>query len=270
MSTDAISIHTLPKPYYEEPGITIYHGDCREILPHLPKVDLVFTSPPYAYQRNYTLVDFNWDETMIESFACLNYSEDCQVLVNLGLVHENGEWSEYWAKWMESMKASGWRKFGWYVWDQGDGLPGNWSGRLAPSHEFIFHFNRRAVQPNKWVKTNQRKLSGSGLRSPNGLCRPKTKPDTCSRLFKIPDSVIRVYREMNRSFDHPARFPERLPRFVIQTYSKTENTILDPFMGSGTTLRAAKDLGRQAIGIELEEKYCEIAARRLAQEVLPF
>lgn len=68
---------------------------------------------------------------------------------------------------------------------------------------------------------------------------------------------------------HMGGKPYRLMTALVSDYSRIENTILDPFMGSGTTLRAAKDLGRKAIGIELEEKYCEISARRLQQEVLP-
>jgi site-specific DNA-methyltransferase (adenine-specific) len=68
---------------------------------------------------------------------------------------------------------------------------------------------------------------------------------------------------------HPAQKPEGLMRDLVHDFSMPDETILDPFMGSGTTLVAAKRLGRKAIGIELEEKYCEIAAKRLQQEALP-
>jgi site-specific DNA-methyltransferase (adenine-specific) len=83
------------------------------------------------------------------------------------------------------------------------------------------------------------------------------------------DAVIRVY-DCNRSDpgrEHPTQKPLDLMKWCI-AWSKCTGTILDPFMGSGTTLRAAKDLGRKCIGIEIEEKYCEIAVKRLAQEVL--
>jgi len=69
---------------------------------------------------------------------------------------------------------------------------------------------------------------------------------------------------------HPTQKPLKLFSYLVQTYSNPEQTILDPFMGSGTTLRAAKDLNRKCIGIELEEKYCEIAVKRLQQEVMAF
>lgn len=85
------------------------------------------------------------------------------------------------------------------------------------------------------------------------------------------DMVIRVYdgHRSDTGREHPTQKPLGLMVFCIEKFQEA-NTILDPFMGSGTTLVAAKQLGRKAIGIEIEEKYCEIAARRLSQEMLPF
>ena len=106
---------------------------------------LMFTSPPYAQQRDYGAAKEkvgDWDALMQGVFTAAPVTADAQVLVNLGLVHRDSEWQPYWQGWVEWMRKSGWRRFGWYIWDQGPGLPGDWNGRLAPSHEFIFHFNR--------------------------------------------------------------------------------------------------------------------------------
>ncbi len=258
------------KPYYQDSAVTIYHGDCRDILPSLDKVDLLFSSPPYWTQRNYTKEILDWNDLM-SGIKEVKLSGEGQILINLGPIHKEGEVFLYWTEWVESMRCNFWRFFGMYVWDQGDGLPGNWNGRLAPSHEYIFHFNKVSRQANKWIATNQRGASGTGMRKKDGTLSGISSPNKCGQAFKVPDSVVRVYREMSRAGDeakHPARFPIELPAHIIQSYSNPGDMVLDPFMGSGTTLRAAKDLGRKAIGIELEERYCEIAAKRMSQEVL--
>lgn len=257
------------KPYYDHAGIQIYHGDCRDVLPQLPAADLVFTSPPYLNRRKYELDSFDWHEVVPPALASAQDHGTTQILVNLGQCHTDGQVDTYWIDLTESMKAAGWRWFGMYVWDQLNGMPGNWNGRLAPSHELVLHFNRAAKEVNKTVRTTDesRAAKGTGgMRGADGAVRGRSFTHTHSH--KVLDSVIRhrrYHHMIDGKPDHPAMFPETLPAQFIKAW---DGSVIDPFMGSGTTLRAAKDLGRKAIGIEIEEKYCEIAARRLAQEVL--
>lgn len=242
----------------------LWLGDCLKILPTLPKVDAVITSPPYAQQRDYGAKIADWDALMCGAFDELQANDACQILVNLGQIHRDGEVVCYWEKWREWMRSKGWRFFGQYVWDQGDGLPGNWNGRLAPSHEYVFHFNRKARETNKWVRvSNPRGPSGTGLRAADGTTKGISSPDKCGQPFKIADSVIRVYREMRREFEHPAIYPVRLPQEIASSFTDQEQTVIDPFMGSGTTGVACMNLGRKFIGIEIEERYFNIAVERI-------
>lgn len=147
-------------------------------------------------------------------------------------------------------------------------MPGKFGGRFAPSHELLLHFNRDWIALRKTipVKTeNIGKRGGSSGRLGNRSCGvDRGKFSICGDSMKIADSVVRVRRKVGDG-GHPAVFPLKLATHCIAPFP---GSVIDPFMGSGTTLRAAKDLGRKAIGIEIEERYCEIAARRLAQEVL--
>jgi hypothetical protein len=147
------------------------------------KADLCFTSPPYAQQRDYTHEGKakvqDWDGLMRGVFGNLPMADGGQVLVNLGLIHRDGEWIPYWDGWIGWMREQGWRRFGWYVWDQGFGLPGDWVGRLAPSHEFVFHFNRAARRPNKWVEKKPESIEvghGKGLRGKDGVVTERSNP----------------------------------------------------------------------------------------------
>ena len=264
------------KPYYEEDGITIYHGDCREVLPQLEMCDLVFTSPPYGNQRDYESTIGDWSELVPPIMGKIQMSGACQVFVNLGLIHRDGEVVQYWNSLLDAARVAGFRLFGWYPWDQGDGLPGDWQGRFAPSHEFIFHFNRTARAPNKIIKCRRAGdvTFPTGLRKKDGSISGWSHGTAPVQEWKIPDSTVRIQRQMARNgfeADHPAVFPLELPSFIIRAFTgEDRSVVLDPFMGSGTTLRAAKDLGRRAIGIEIEEKYAEIAAKRLSQKVFQF
>jgi DNA modification methylase len=195
------------------------------------------------------------------------------MLVNLGLVHRDGEVITYWEPMIATLRAFGYRLFGWYPWDQGCGLMGDWNGRFAPSHEFVFHFNKAAKTPNKLVpcKSAGLKQHGTGIRGKDGKAKAKSHDGRPIQPFRIPDSVIRINRHMARGpeTEHPAVFPIALADWLIRAYTADGQIVLDPFTGSGSSLVAAYRSGRKAIGIEIEEKYCEIAAKRLEQDILP-
>ena len=197
------------KPYYDHAGITIYHGDCREILPTLPKVDLVLTDPPYPNGQGF------FEESIKVAFKILRYD-----LAN--------EWIVFWDEMTEPECIC--PKVAKHIWHRTN-------TNRPDNYEAIYHF----------AKDGRKRAS---------------------RV--LPYAVISV--GLTGCFEatgHPTQKNEKLIRKLIKLGGEPK-TILDPFMGSGTTLRAAKDLGRKAIGIEIEEKYCEIAAKRLRQEVFNF
>ena len=223
------------KPYYQDDYCTIYHGDCREVLPQLEPVDCVITDPPYGtealgggYGRRQLHSTDGRHGRRIVGDADLSAVSDC--FSNLKLNDDSWVFTFAAARRMFEVVAIleglSYEYFGHLVWDKG--TPGlGYTIRYA--HEDILLF-RRGDSPDKT------KALISPLRYPSekGYLHPHSKP--VSLLTALAGFTV--------------------------------GTILDPFLGSGTTLRAAKDLGRKAIGIEIEEKYCEIAVERLRQEPL--
>lgn len=211
------------KPYYEKDGITIYHGDCREILPTL-QFDALITDPPYGMN-----------------------STDAQMT---GGVKKWGLWSE---KGKETSRS----------------VPLKWDNE-AP--EIVSSFPILANQVVVW--------GGNFFSLPvsrswlvwNKIIR-NFSSSVCELAWTNLAAPIDAFDYSHGQLategkSHPTQKPLPLMKWCI---GKTSGeTILDPFMGSGTTLVAAKNLGRKAIGIEIEEKYCEIAAKRLSQDVLDF
>ena len=231
---------------------------------------LMFTSPPYAQQRDYGAAKEkvgDWDALMQGVFAASPVTTDAQLLVNLGLVHRDCEWQPYWQGWVEWMRKSGWRRFGWYVWDQGPGLPGDWNGRLAPSHEFIFHFNRAPRKPHKTVPSKHagETLGGGGLRGADGTVHAKTGTGNAIQSHRIPDSVFRIMRHkggLGAAGSHPAVSPVALVEAVLTAFSDPGDLIYEPFCGSGTQIVAAERAGRRCFAMELDPVYCDVAVRR--------
>ena len=240
------------------------------------RASLCFTSPPYGQQRNYTQGIADWDALMRGVFTQLPMADDGQVLVNLGLIHRDNEVIPYWDGWLAWMRTQGWRRFGWYVWDQGPGMPGDWAGRLAPSFEFVFHFNRESRKPNKIVpckhagQDSHLRADGSStaMRGKDGEVGGWTHAGQPTQDYRIPDSVIRVMRhkgKIGQDIDHPAVFPVALPEHILLAYSDPGDVVFEPFGGSGTTILAAQKTGRITRAIELAPQYTDVAVKRFQQ-----
>jgi DNA modification methylase len=266
----AIGSHRLICGDATDPAVvaTLMQGDTAQ---------LCFTSPPYGNQRDYTTGGIkDWDGLMRGVFAHLPMAGDGQVLVNLGLIHRDNEVIPYWDAWLSWMRTQGWRRFAWYVWDQGPGMPGDWAGRFAPSFEFVFHFNRESRKPNKIVpckhagQESHLRADGSStaMRSKDGEVGGWTHKGQPTQDTRIPDSVIRVMRhkgKIGQGIDHPAVFPVALPQFVIEAYTDPGDLVFEPFGGSGTTMLAAQRTGRICRSIEIAPEYVDVAVRRFQQ-----
>lgn len=233
------------KPYFHDSSCTIYHGDCREILPTLTMVDHVITDPPYEAEAH-TLarrafsgvssaefpkgvseerpLDF---EPITEADRILFGQEASRVSAGWILVFCQVEAAMLWkaalapAKYMRTQ-----------VWRKTDGAPQFTGDRPGMGYESIV---------TCWNGEGRSKWNGGGRHG--FYAHPTVKNGT----------------------GHQTEKPLVLMRELVSLFTDPNDLILDPFMGSGTTLRAAKDLVRRAIGIELNEKYCEIAANRIVQ-----
>ena len=266
----AIGSHRLICGDATDPAVvaTLMQGDTAQ---------LCFTSPPYGNQRDYTSGGIaDWDVLMRGVFAHLPMAGDGQVLVNLGLIHRDNEVIPYWDGWLSWMRQQGWRRFAWYVWDQGPGMPGDWQGRLAPSFEFVFHFNRSTRKPNKIVpckhagQESHLRADGSStaMRGKDGEVGGWTHKGQPTQDTRIPDSVIRVMRhkgKIGQDIDHPAVFPVALPEFAIEAYTEAGDIVFEPFGGSGTTMLAAQRTGRICRSVEIAPEYVDVAIKRFQQ-----
>jgi DNA modification methylase len=231
---------------------------------------LCFTSPPYDGQREYTRKIGDWDALMRGVFSNTPLLPDGQMLVNLGLVHRDGELRRYWNGWLDFMRASGWRFFSLYVWDQGAGLPGDWNGRLAPAFEFVFHFNLEARHPNKIVPCSNAgviKTTGN-LRNEDGKARGWTHRGRPIQDFRIPDSVIRVSRQngsIGEGIDHPAVFSVGFAEHVISSWTRPGDVVYEPFCGSGSTIIAGQRKGVKVRAVEIAPAYVDVAVIRFSR-----
>lgn len=248
-------------PYYDHGGITIYHGDCREVLPSLAGIQCTVSSPPYntlgarlpvtgtgkkgraiqgwldkVHTHGYA-DDMTEDEYVAwqaDVFGLVSHatSDDGSLFYNHKIRHRDGVPHHP----LDLVRAFvGWHFRQEVIWERSGSIQFN-ARMFAPNDERIYWLVKDATN----FTWNQHMAS-----------------------------MLTVWKMHQPGHEtHPCPFPSMLATRCIEATTSDGDIVLDPFMGSGTTLRAAKDLGRKAIGIELEERYCEIAANRLRQEVL--
>lgn len=266
--------------------ITLYQGDCGEVLKSLEdnSIDLIFTSPPYADSRANTYGGHK-PEDYVSWFLPIS-QELLRVLkptgtfvLNIKEKVVNGERHTYVIELILAMRQQGWLWTEEFIWHKKNSYPGKWPNRFRDSWERLLQFNKTKkfhmyqeevmVPMGDWadrrlknlsqtdkIRDNSKVGSGFGKRIANWIGREKA----------YPNNVLHMATETkNRS--HSAVFPEDLPEWFIKLFTKEKDWVLDPFMGSGTTLKVAQRMGRNGVGIEILPNYFELARQEIQPNI---
>ncbi len=262
---------------------TIIQGDCAAVLKDIPdnSVDLIFTSPPYADQRKKTYGGIDPDH-YVEWFLP-RAGQFLRVLKPTGSFILNikervvdGERHTYVIELILALRRQGWLWTEEFMWHKKNSYPGKWPNRFRDNWERLLQFNKskrfamyqeavmtpvggwargRLANLSETDKTRDESKAGSGF--------GKNVSNWLGREFVYPTNVIHMATECaNRK--HSAAFPIDLPKWFIRLFTQPGNTVLDPFIGSGTTALAAAQLGRNYMGIDINAEYVEMAQARLS------
>ncbi|KKM90924.1 hypothetical protein LCGC14_1233770 [marine sediment metagenome] len=248
------------KPYYEHDGISLYFGDFRELAPQLGlKANLVVADPPYGdTSLDWDIRDSSW----LDAIPSL--------LSNSGSLWCFGSLRMFMAQ-AQAFTVCGWKLAQEIVWEKHNGSNFH-ADRFRRVHELVVQFYRSA-----WAEVYKKPVT-----TPDATARAvrrKQRPAHTGHIEagfhvshdggpRLARTVMRV-RSCHGYAVHPTQKPTAIIRPLIEYSCPPSGIVFDPTCGSGSTLVAAKELGRCAIGIELREAYCEAAAKRLSQEILP-
>ena len=259
------------KPYYSDDAVVIYNADCREVLPQLPKVDLVLTSPPYDNLRTYG--GYAWDFE-ITAKDLVNLIGDGGVIVwVIGDSTIDGSETGTSFKQVLRFKELGLKLHDTMIYQKINYIPLT-HNRYEQEFEYMFvlaNGNPKVFNPiqkknqlggKQYNTSRPRDYDGHSIRHNTNRLLTYKETSNKGNIFSY---IVGAGQDKT---NHPATFPKQLASDQITSWSNQNDLILDPFLGSGTTAYCAKKLNRKCIGIEIEEKYCEIAAKRLRQSVM--
>jgi site-specific DNA-methyltransferase (adenine-specific) len=247
-------------PYYEDGSVTIYCGDARAVLPQLAqRFDCAVVDPPYSE------TSLEWDRRV----------PGWPALVGGALVDNASLWCfgslrMFVETWQE---FDDWRHSQEVIWEKHNGS-GFAADRFKRVHEIAVHFYRRDTpwgdvfkHPVKTPDANARRVRRRRQPPHMGVVGEHFY-ESLEGGGRLARSVL-YFRSCHGSAVHPTQKPVELVRMLLEYSLRPGGVVLDPFMGSGTTLVAARELGRRAVGIEVDEGYCRSAVERLSQRVLP-
>jgi len=262
--------------------IELINDDCLIALKMLQSdsIDLIVTSPPYADQRKKTYGGVSadkyveWFTPIAKELLRVTKSSGSFVL-NIKERAINGERHTYVIELILMMRKLGWLWTEEYIWHKKNSYPGKWPNRFRDSWERCIHFTKSKkfnmyqeevmVPMGDWKNSRLKNISDTDKKrdeSKVGSGFGKKIENWVTRDLAYPTNVLHMATECgNRS--HSAAFPESLPEWFIKLFTTEGDTVLDPFSGSGTTLKVAKAMKRNAVGIEILDEYCEITANRV-------
>ena len=267
--------------------VQLINGDCGYKLANLldNSIDLIITSPPYSDQRSRTYGGIRPDD-YVEWFMPIA-AELLRVLkpsgsfvLNIKERVVNGERHTYVLELIIALRKLGWYWTDEYIWHKKNCYPGKWPNRFRDAWERCLHFTKQKkfamyqenvmVPMGNWSKGRLRNLSETDRirdESKAGSGFGKKIENWLGRDFAYPTNVLHLATECGNK-RHSATFPKDLPDWFIKLFTQPGDVVLDPFLGSGTSLFVAESLGRNAIGIEISVEYCEMVAQQMGLSFL--
>ncbi|OFX37911.1 MAG: DNA methylase [Bacteroidetes bacterium GWA2_32_17] len=262
----------------------ILQGDCKEVLKTIDEnsINLIVTSPPYADRRKNTYGGIK-PENYVDWFLPIS-NELLRVLkpsgtfiLNIKEKAEEGERHTYVIELILALRKQGWLWTEEYIWYKKNSYPGKWPNRFRDAWERCLQFNKSKrfnmyqeevmIPVGDWANGRLKNLSETDKirdNSKNGSGFGKNISNWLNREKVYPNNVLHFATVCNNK-NHSAAFPEELPEWFIRLFTKEFDNVLDPFMGSGTTLNVAKRMKRNSIGIDIISEYVEMVKKEIQE-----